>query len=121
MSDVRAMRWVRGSAWSLWALTLAVAAAGLALLAWDWPVPVPAGLFGIRGFNGVFAVCFGGVGALLTWRLPGHPVSWILAAAGLVSAVNFATIEYGLAGSAGRRYLPAAQYAAGCSSGSGFR
>ena len=59
----------------------------------------------------MFAVCFGGVGALLTWRLPGHPVSWILAAAGLVSAVNFATIEYRLAGSAGRRHLPAAQYA----------
>ena len=40
------------------------------------------GFFGIRGFNGVFAVCFGGVGALLTWRHPRHPVSWILAAAG---------------------------------------
>ena len=34
-----------------------------------------------------------------------------MAAAGLVSAVNFATIEYGLAGSAGRRHLPAAEYA----------
>jgi len=95
----------------LWAVTLVVAAAGLALLAWDWSAPVPAGLFGIRGFDGVFAVCFGGVGALLTWRHPGHPVSWILAAAGLVSAVNFATIEYGLAGSAARRHLPAAEYA----------
>ena len=51
------------------------------------------------------------MGALLTWRHPGHPVSWILAAAGLVSALNFATIEYGLAGSAGRRHLPAAEYA----------
>ena len=111
MSDVRAMRWARRSAWLLWAITLVVAAAGLALLAWDWSAPVPAGLFGIRGFDGVFAVCFGGVGALLTWRHPGHPVSWILAAAGLVSAVNFATIEYGLAGSAARRHLPAAEYA----------
>ena len=111
MSDVRAMRWARGSAWLLWAVTLVVAAAGLALVAWDWPAPVPAGLFGIRGFDGVFAVCFGGVGALLTWRHPGHPVSWILAAAGLASAVNFATIEYGLAASAGRRHLPAAEYA----------
>ncbi len=59
----------------------------------------------------MFAVCLGGVGALLTWRHPGHPVGWILAGAGLVSALNFATIEYGLAGSAGRRHLPAAEYA----------
>jgi hypothetical protein len=72
---------------------------------------VPAGFFGIRGFDGVFAVCFGGVDALLAWRHPGHPVGWILAAAGLVSALNFATTEYGLAGSAGRRHLPAAEYA----------
>jgi hypothetical protein len=105
------MRWARGSAWLLWAVTLVVAAAGLALLAGDWSAPVPAGFFGIRGFNGAFAICFGGVGALLTLRHPGHPVGWILAAAGLVSALNFATIEYGLAASAGRGHLPAAEYA----------
>jgi hypothetical protein len=105
------MRWARGSAWLLSAVTLVITATGLALLAWDWPAPMPAGSFGIRGFNGVFAVCFGGVGALLTWRHPRHPVGWTLAAAGLVSALNFAAIEYGLAGSAGRGQLPAAGYA----------
>jgi hypothetical protein len=104
------MRWARRSAWLLSAVTLVITATGLALLAWDWPAPVPAGSFGIRGFNGVFAVCFGGVGALLTRRHPRHPVGWILAAAGLVSALNFAAIEYGLAGSAGRGQLPAAGY-----------
>jgi hypothetical protein len=104
------MRWARGSAWLLSAVTLVITATGLALLAWDWPAPVPAGSFGIRGFDGVFAACFGGVGALLTWRHPRHPVGWILAAAGLVSALNFAAIEYGLAGSAGRAQLPAAGY-----------
>jgi hypothetical protein len=119
--DIRAMRWARGSAWLLWAMTLVVAAAGLALLAWDWSAPVPAGFFGIRGFHGVFAVCFGGVGALLTWRHPGHPVSWILAAAGLVSALNFATIEYGLAGRQAAVICPPPSTPAGCSSGSGSR
>jgi hypothetical protein len=94
----------------LWAATLVVAAAGLALLVWDWSTPVPTGFFGIRGFTGLFAVSFGGVGALLTWRRPGHPVGWIFAAAGLVEAVAFATFEYGLAASAGHN-LPGAEYA----------
>ena len=53
------MRWARRSAWLLWAATLVVAAMGLALLIWDWSAPVPAGFFGIRGFDGLDAVCFG--------------------------------------------------------------
>ncbi|HEV2258555.1 MAG TPA: hypothetical protein VGS06_36000 [Streptosporangiaceae bacterium] len=93
----------------LWAATLAVAAAGLALLVWDWSAPVPRGFFGIRGFTGLYAVGFGGVGALLTRRRPGHPVGRIFAAAGLVEAVEFATFEYGLAASAGRG-LPGGEY-----------
>jgi hypothetical protein len=94
----------------LGAATLVIAAAGLALLAWDWSTPVPRGFFGIRGFAGLYAVGFGGVGAVLTWRRPGHPVGWILAATGLVEAVDFATFEYGLAASAGR-ILPGSAYA----------
>jgi hypothetical protein len=104
------MRSARRLAWSLGILTLVVAGVGLALLVWDWSAPVPAGFFGIRGFAGLFAVCFGGVGALLAWRRPGHPVGWIFAAAGLAQAVDFATFEYGLAASAGRASLPAAGY-----------
>jgi hypothetical protein len=103
------MRWARRSAWLLWAMTLVVAAAGLALLVWDWSTPVPGGFFGIRGFTGLWAVGFGTVGALLTWRRPGHPVGWVFAAAGMASAVDFATFEYGLA-AAGRRGLPAGGY-----------
>ena len=59
-------------AWLLWTATLVIAAVGLALLVWDWSAR--GGLFGIRGFDGVVAVCFGGVGALLAWRHPGHLV-----------------------------------------------
>ena len=96
------MRWARRSAWLLGAATLVIAAAGLALMVWDWSAPVPKGFFGIRGFTGLYAVGFGGVGALLTWRRPGHLVGWILAAMGLVEALDFASFEYGLAASAGR-------------------
>jgi hypothetical protein len=85
------------------------AGAGLALLVWDWSTPVPDGFFGIRGFYGLFAAGFGAVGALLTWRRPGHPVGRVFTAAGLLAAVNFATFEYGLAASAGHR-LPGAEY-----------
>ena len=109
MTDVSAMRWAHRSAWLLSVVTLVVAAVGLALLVWDWRVPLPRGFFGIRGFTGLYAAGFGGVGALLTWRRPGHPVGWIFAAAGLVEAVDFATFEYGLAASAGHS-LPGSAY-----------
>jgi hypothetical protein len=104
------MRWARRSAWLLGAGTLVIAAAGLALMAWDWSTPVPRGFFGIRGFAGLYAVGFGGVGALVTWRRPGHLVGWILAVIGLVEALDFATFEYGLAARAGRS-LPGSGYA----------
>jgi len=100
----------RRRAWLIWAATLAIAAAGLALLVWDWSTPVPRGFFGIRGFNGLYALVFGGVGAVLTWRRPGHPIGWILAAEGLVEAVDFTAFEYGLAAGAGRG-LPGGAYA----------
>src|SRR6202451_241037 len=108
--DARAMRWVGRSGWLLWAATLVIAAVGLALLVWDWPTPVPRGSFGVRGFSGLWAVGFGGMGALLTRRRPGHPVGWIFAAAGLVAAVDFATFEYALAAVVGHRGLPAGEY-----------
>ena len=104
------MRWIRRSAWLLWAATLVVAAVGLALLVWDWSTPVPRGSFGVRGFSGLWAVGFSTVGALLTWRRPSHPVGWIFAAAGLVAAADFATFEYALAAVVGHRGLPAGEY-----------
>jgi hypothetical protein len=91
------------------ATTLVVAAVGLALMVWDWSTPVPGSFFGVRGFSGLLAVSFGGVGALLTWRRPGHLVGWVFAAAGMVEAVDFASFEYGLAAAAGRG-LPAGEY-----------
>ena len=88
-----------------------IAATGLALLVWDWSAPAPAGFFGVRGFTGLWALGFGGMGALLTLRRPSHPVGWILAAAGLLAAVDFVSFEYGLA-AADHRGLPAGEYVA---------
>ena len=105
------MRWARRLARSLWVLTLVIAAIGLALVVWDWSTPTPAGFFGIRGFTGWWALGFGGMGALLTWRRPRHAVGWILAGAGLLAAVDFVSFEYGLT-AAGRRGLPASEYVA---------
>ncbi|MGD0928857.1 MAG: histidine kinase [Streptosporangiaceae bacterium] len=104
------IRWARRSAVLLYGTTLAVAAVGLALLVWDWSTPVPAGFFGVRGFSGLWAVSFGGVGALLTWRRPGHLVGRLFAAAGMVAAVDFASFEYALAAADGHRGLPAGAY-----------
>jgi signal transduction histidine kinase len=109
--DASVMRPARRPAWSLWILTLVIAAIGLSLLVWDWSAPTPAGFFGVRGFTGLWALGFGGMGALLTWRRPSHPVGWILAAAGLLAAVDFVSFEYGLA-AADHRGLPAGEYLA---------
>jgi hypothetical protein len=103
-------RRARRSAWLLWAATLVVTAVGLAIMVWDWSAPVPSGSFGVRGFSGLWAVGFGGVGALLTRRRPGHPVGWIFAAAGMLAAVDFASFEYALAVVVGHRDLPAGEY-----------
>jgi signal transduction histidine kinase len=104
------MRWARRSAWLLRVATLVLAGMGLALLVWDWRTPVPGGSFGVRGFSGLWAVGFASVGALLTWRRPGHPVGWIIAAAGLLAAVDFASFEYALAAVVGHRGLPGGEY-----------
>jgi hypothetical protein len=79
-------------------------------MVWDWSTPVPSGSFGVRGFSGLWALGFGGVGALLTRRRPGHPVGWIFAAAGMLAAVDFASFEYALAVVVGHRDLPAGEY-----------
>ena len=104
------MRWARRPAWLLSVPTLVVTAVGLALMVWDWSTPVPSGSFGVRGFSGLWAAGFGSVGALLTWRRPGHPVGWVFAAAGVLAAVDFASFEYALAAVVGHRGLPAGEY-----------
>ena len=42
---------------------------------------------------------------------PGHPVGWIIAAAGMLAAADYASFEYALAAVVGHRDLPAGEYA----------
>jgi hypothetical protein len=76
-------------AWSIWAVSVAVTAAGIGYTALH---PLPAKLasqFG-GGLDGavavVFVAAFATVGALLAWKRPGNPIGWLLSAIGLVTA-----------------------------------
>jgi signal transduction histidine kinase len=102
-------RRARTAALLLAASTLLITAAGLALMIWDWSAPLPRTFFGVRGFDGVLAIAFGGLGALLTWRRPSHLIGWIFAAAATLLGVSFTCFEYGLAAVAGHS-VPAARY-----------
>jgi hypothetical protein len=53
MVDAGATRRAHWPAWVMSAASLVLAAAGLALMVWNWSAPVPSGFFGIRGFAGL--------------------------------------------------------------------
>jgi len=77
-------------AWSIWAVTVAVAMTGLVFTRLH---PLPAGPAGLTGSPaGVLAVAFIGsfatVGALLGWKRPANPIGWLLAGTGLAYAIG---------------------------------
>ena len=79
-------------AWSVWVLTLAVAATALI---YNQVHPLPPKLSGgtgnaLAGTVAVtFLVGFATVGALLGWKRPANPIGWLLSATGLSYAVAF--------------------------------
>jgi hypothetical protein len=87
----------------LWALTMALCAAGFALLFVTRDVPV-SDVYGSRGAAGILTIPFATMGALLTARRPGNPIGWLFAAAGLctgfvVFAEDYATYSFARHGS----------------------
>ena len=76
-------------AWSLCALALAVAAAGVAVHIMSWNVTRPTGVTP-RGFAILLAVTFSIVGAFVASREPRNAVGWIFAVAGVASAIQYA-------------------------------
>jgi hypothetical protein len=77
-------------AWSIWVVTVAASATGLAYTLLH-PLPAKLADFGGSGLNGavgiVFISAFATVGALLAWKRPENPIGWLLSAIGLAFAV----------------------------------
>ena len=81
-------------AWSIWAVTVAVAATALVFNRF---YPLPATMTGLSGSPaGLLAVVFIGsfatVGALLGWKRPANPIGWLLAGTGLTYAAGGFTL-----------------------------
>jgi hypothetical protein len=86
----------RALAWTLWAIGIAFAAAGLALLAASYDVPLPDS-WGFRGFTAIFAVTFGTTGVLIV-AARRNLIGWLLLAAGLLSGIQCFCEEYAIYG-----------------------
>jgi hypothetical protein len=84
---------VRRIAWALWLASVALSALGVLFLILSASTPIPPG-FGFRGVNGIFAVAFSTVGAVITLRRPHNPIGWLFAGAGLGFAVVAFTTDY---------------------------
>jgi hypothetical protein len=81
-------------AWSLWALSVALAGFGLLFLFLN-------GSFGhlldeSLGIDAVFALAFPTVGAIIASRRPGNAVGWIFCAIGLCGGAEVFSVEYGI-------------------------
>jgi hypothetical protein len=71
--------------------TLLVGAAILIVAGWDAPPP---GTWGFRGFAAILAVAFGGVGAVISSRVPGNRIGELMVAIGLAASVVALCVEY---------------------------
>ena len=74
-------------AWIVLALSVAMAAGGLAFLFLTISTPIP-DVWGVRGKAVVFGLAFSAVGALIASRKPGNPIGWIFLLGGSVSSFS---------------------------------
>ena len=75
-------------AWSLAAMAAALSIAGWAFAVASWRVPLPEGIFGFRGFNGIIAVAFGATGLIIALKSPANPIGWLLLAGAMFGGVS---------------------------------
>lgn len=98
-------------AWLVLVTALALCVLGIALLvaagaSIDDPV------WGLPGFEAIFVVAFGGVGAIVASRRPENRIGWIFVASGFLSAVQLVVGGYARYGLAEAGYVPFTEIAA---------
>jgi signal transduction histidine kinase len=76
---------------------LLVLAAGLVLLPFNARVMSPVRI-GLYGFAVVAVIVYAGVGGLISARIPGNPIGWLLCLLGLALAASLFLEQYGLRG-----------------------
>lgn len=76
----------RPIAWMLFAVAIALAAAGGALILLSLGAPMP-DQWGFRGYNDIFGPIAATTGLLIALRQRGNPIGWLLLLAGLASGV----------------------------------
>lgn len=79
--------------WVIWVITLVFVGLAVVFLALSFNIDVGE-RWGPRGFGIVFAIIFGGVGALIISRQPRNWVGWIFCLSGLFTGLQALTEEY---------------------------
>jgi hypothetical protein len=93
----RAASWARVVAWLLTALTVLEPAAALVLLGLN-ASRMDAGRMGAYAILAVAVLTYAGTGHLITSRLPGNVIGWLLGLIGLLLAAAMLTEQYALYG-----------------------
>ncbi len=75
------------------AITGALCAIAIGLLAYTWSVEVPGG-WSVRGFPIAIAVTCGAIGAIVVNRVQGNPIGWLYLAAATLTAIAGACDQY---------------------------
>jgi len=72
---------------------VALTVVGWTFLALSFSAPIPSA-WGFRGFAGIFGLSFGWIGYLVATRHPRNPIGWCFLAAGVISGIQVAAVEY---------------------------
>lgn len=97
--------------WALFAVTMLLLLVGIALAIATRKAPAQIA-YAIRGFKVVIGLPLAVTGFVLTRRLPGNPLGWLMAAVALLMGVLFTADGYAIAAIIDGWDLPAGQYAA---------